>query len=664
MLSGERQKATDVLLNFCILKSLITVVISVLGIISSLGVTAQSGEADSLIRLDEVVITQTRLQNYAVGHYLLPVDSLTSRLASMSNAAELLRKFGYGHIRSYGVGGVTTPSFRGTGASHTAVLWNGINIISPLNGQSDLSLLPVNFIDDVQLQTGGSASLYGSGAIGGTIQFNNKARFGQGLNISLTENIGSFRTFFHGLSATWSGKKWVSSTRLFQTSAANNFAFTNRNVAPPRQERRQHNAFDQHGILQQNYFQINKQQLISLRFWYQDNHVDIPEPSTVPRPGTSTQRDKFYRSMIGWNYDYNGGHVFVQSAHVHHMLDYRHPPSNTFSVNTFDTFINTFENTLSISEGIEWTSGANYTLESITGPELGASPNRNRVALYTAFKQEWGKVKNVLSARQEAVNGKLAPFAPSLGLDYKVSKGLSLFGSISHNYRIPTFNDLYWNDGLSKGNPGLKMETSWSEEVGLRLKVPSTVVNFTWQLAAFSNQVDNMIYWGQSSGIWTPENVRKAWTRGVETTGTLRKMIGKLSSELIGRYSYTLATTEAVYDPNKVEEIGNQLVFTPKNELGTTLRLTWRSYNLSFTNNYTGRQYTDDGNTEYLTLKRYNITSLWLSRDLRLKKLTILFMTELNNIFNSQVSTRPGYPLPGRNFKAGITIKFNKPIRT
>jgi len=40
-----------------------------------------------------------------------------------------------------------------------------------------------------------------------------------------------------------------------------------------------------------------------------------------------------------------------------------------------------------------------------------------------------------------------------------------------------------------------------------------------------------------------------------------------------------------------------------------------------------------------------------------------MFMLEMNNMFNNQVSTRPGYPLPGRNFKGGLTIRFNKPIR-
>lgn len=622
---------------------------------------AQDDNPDSLIRLDEVVITNTRLQNYAAGHYIVPVDTLTSRLASMTNAAELMRKFGYGHIRSYGVGGVTTPSFRGTGASHTAILWNGINIISPLNGQSDLSLLPITFIDDVQLQSGGSASLYGSGAIGGTLQFNNKAKFRQGLNVSLTKNAGSFKTFFHGLSASWSGTKWISSTRVFQNAAANNFKFINRNIAPAREERRQHNAFSNYGVLQQNYFQINSRQLLSLRFWYQDNHADVPEPTTVTRPGTSTQRDQFFRSMIGWNYDYDNGHLFVQSAHVHHMYDYRNPPTNTISINTFDTFINTFENTLSITQDLEWTSGANYTFEAADGVELGDNPNRHRLALYAAFKHETGKIKNILSARQESVNGKLTPFAPSLGLEYKILSRLLLFGNISHNYRIPTFNDLYWRDALSKGNPGLKMETSWSEELGVKLSIP--FLDLRGQLAAFSNQVDNMIYWGQAAGIWSPQNVRKAWTRGIESSGTIRKTAGKVSVEVTARYSYTLATTEDVYDPAKSNEIGKQLVFTPRHESGTSLRLNWKSFDLTVTNNYTGRQFADDGNTEYLALKGYNITNVWLSRDVRLKKLTILFMTELNNIFNNEVNTRPGYPLPRRNFKAGITLRFNKPIQ-
>jgi vitamin B12 transporter len=600
-------------------------------------------QTDSSRLLNEVVVTNTRLQTYAIGHYVQRVDSLTEKLSVMTNAAELFRKFGYGHIRSYGVGGLTTPSFRGTGGSHTAILWNGINIISPLNGQSDLTLLPITFIDDVQLQSGGSASLYGSGAIGGTIQFNNKAVFGQGLNVSLTENAGSFKTFFNGLSASYSNKRFITSTKIFQASAENNFPFVNRNFSPPVKDVRQHDAIEQHGVLQQNYFQVNRRQILSFRFWYQDNHVELPEVTSVARPGQSTQRDRFFRSMIGWNYDYEKGHLFIQSAQVHHMIDYRDPLVKLVSVSTFNSFINTFENTLNLGRHLEWSSGVNYTFEDAVDVNT-----RNRLALYTAFKQESGKWRNVLSARQEWVKGKLTPFAPSLGTEYHFNSRISLFGNVSRNYRIPTFNDLYWNDATDKGNPDLKMERSWSEEAGLKLN---------WiiqgQFAVFSNQVDNMIYWTQTSGIWSPQNLRNAWTRGVESMGTYRKTFGPVSGEMTVRYSYTLAT----------DQTGKQLVFTPRHESGTTIRVGWRSYNLSLTNNYTGRQFTDDSNNIYYALKGYNIANVWLSKDLSLGKLTMMFMLEMNNLLNNQVSTRPGYPLPGRNFKGGLTIRFNKPIK-
>lgn len=596
------------------------------------------------------------MPNYATGHFIQNVDTVVSRYAVSTNAAELLRKFGYGHIRSYGVGGVTTPSFRGTGASHTAVLWNGINIISPLIGQSDLSLLPVNFVDDVQLQSGGSASLYGSGAIGGTIQFNNKAVFRQGFTASLNENIGSFKTFFHGLSATWSEKRWISSTKVFQGSAENNFPYFNNNVL--HFTTRKHNASEQHGVLQQNYFQINQKQLLSIRFWFQDNHIEIPEPTTVTGEGEATQRDKFFRSMIGWNYDYKNGHLFIQSAQVHHLLDYRNPAAKVTAPSTFDSFINTFENTVDVAKDLEWTSGANYTHEIANGDGLNSTvPQRNRVALYTAFKHQTSKWTNVLSARQEIVNGQLTPFAPSLGVEYRVHPIVGLFGNVSRNYRIPTFNDLYWRDATSEGNPGLKMETSWSEEVGVKLQYQQ----FKGQAAFFSNQVDDMIYWGQTAGKWSPTNLRKAWTRGIESFGTLTKVYGKFSYEIIGRYSYTRATTEAVYDPHKQKEIGNQLVYTPRNESSETLRLSWKLWHLQFTHTYTGRQYTDDANNVFVTLDDYQLANLWISKDMQLKHLTILVMIEANNLFDQQVEVRRGYPIPGTNFKAGLTIRFNKP---
>ncbi|GAB2500841.1 hypothetical protein GCM10027187_75720 [Streptosporangium sandarakinum] len=56
------------------------------------------------------------------------------------------------YLKSYGNGMTATVAFRGTTASHTAVLWNGFNIALPTLGLSDFALLPPSAQTNVHLQ--------------------------------------------------------------------------------------------------------------------------------------------------------------------------------------------------------------------------------------------------------------------------------------------------------------------------------------------------------------------------------------------------------------------------------------------------------------------------------------------------------------------------------
>ena len=149
---------------------------------------------DSVQLLNPVVINQSRLNDYVIGAYELPIDSATLSLSSNGSLTDLLRKHGFGHIRTYGPGGLATPSFRGTGSSHTAILWNGINLISPLSGQLDLSLVPAGLFEDASVQTGGATSLSGNGSIGANIHLNNSLNFNEGLRASVSSFVGSFQS--------------------------------------------------------------------------------------------------------------------------------------------------------------------------------------------------------------------------------------------------------------------------------------------------------------------------------------------------------------------------------------------------------------------------------------------------------------------------------------
>ena len=86
--------------------------------------------------------------------------------------AEVLQENTPIYIRNYGSGGLATASFRGSNAYHTPVIWNGINIQNPMNGQIDFSAIPVFLSDEISLQYGGNGGVWGSGAMAGLLFIN------------------------------------------------------------------------------------------------------------------------------------------------------------------------------------------------------------------------------------------------------------------------------------------------------------------------------------------------------------------------------------------------------------------------------------------------------------------------------------------------------------
>ena len=105
-------------------------------------------------------------------------DSVISR--STSSLTNLLNYNSGVYFKENGLGMVSSPSFRGTTAQQTAVTWNGVNINSQFNGQTDFNTINIRNFDDVTVRSGGGSALYGSGAIGGSIHLNNQLKFNTG----------------------------------------------------------------------------------------------------------------------------------------------------------------------------------------------------------------------------------------------------------------------------------------------------------------------------------------------------------------------------------------------------------------------------------------------------------------------------------------------------
>lgn len=619
-------------------------------------------QQDSVQLLKPVVVKQSRLNDYVIAAYALPLDSATLALSSNGSVTDLLRKQGFGHVRSYGPGGLASPSFRGTGSSHTAVLWNGINLVSPLSGQLDISLVPAGLFDDASIQTGGSTSLSGNGSIGANIHLNNNIDFNEGLRVSVASHLGSFHSSYYSAGVRFSNKNFGTSTKIFTTESENDFKFTNRNLFTPEVQRREHSAFRQNGLLQQLHWQTTKLGTFSMKFWYQKSKYEIPNATTIVQASKATEENEFYRSIVGWNFTKENFELNYQGAFIRQDLNYADPPTNQFSLSRYTSLIQNAELNYNFKNA-QLTSGIHYTGEKSDVDEFGQnSPSRNRIALFGALKiDSFNQWKLALSMREEFVNGKTTPLAPTLSAKYVVNDVVDFFTTFSRNYRIPTFNDLYWKGSGAQGNPDLKPELSLGGEVGTSITYASTNLKGVF----FSNHVDNWILWSQA-GIngWTPLNVKKVWARGAETQLSTRHRFNAVDTKVVSQYSFTMSTNESIYGNGNPNERGKQLLLTPRHEASLTAEGTWKKYNLRIVNTYTGEQYNDSDNTPYNIVPDYLITNLWLSKQIPLKSFSFMATAEINNVFNIDYQARPGYPLPGINFKAGIQINFIKPNKT
>ena len=99
-------------------------------------------QLDSIQHLKIVNLQSITLNKHSKGFKVITLNDsiLVNNTESFSS---LLRFNSPIYIKEYGAGGTSSVSFRGTNASNTAVVWNGININSINNGQSEFNSINV-----------------------------------------------------------------------------------------------------------------------------------------------------------------------------------------------------------------------------------------------------------------------------------------------------------------------------------------------------------------------------------------------------------------------------------------------------------------------------------------------------------------------------------------
>jgi len=284
---------------------------------------------------------------------------------------------------------------------------------------------------------------------------------------------------------------------------------------------------------------------------------------------------------------------------------------------------------------------------------------QEEVALFVSYlinskKDKW---KLNISLRQEYANDRFVPIMPSLGMDVRIYRELFAYGNFSRNFRMPTLNDLYWYPG---GNPDLKPEEGYAEEIGLKHSLKWKTTRFNYTVSVFNNNVENWIVWLPSGIIWSPQNILAVRSRGIEVSTGFSYFKNKYLIDINGNFSYVSATTRK---SNNESAIGKQLIYTPEVNAGLNLSFGYRLYLFSYNMDYISQRYTSPDNSD--KIKPYLLGNIQISKDFRLKKYTLSAFVHVNNLWNVAYQTIAWQAMPGINFKTGIKINFkHNPIKT
>ncbi len=624
-----------------------------IGLLGTLGVLGQDS-ADTLRAIDGVEVITDRLIQNSTGKSVIHIPAKAIRLHNDGSLNELFSKQSSIYLKTYGNVGTTGVSIRGTSTDHTAILWNGFNIYSPLSGEMNLFMLSNFLLDDVSLQKGSGGALFGSGAVGGSIHLNTKPDYTKGFGSSLLLSYGSFDNLLGGLKLNYSNGKYSSKLRVLYNAADNNYPYINHTKVGAPEEEMQNSAYDRKVIVQENYFKIDKKNSIAAFFWYDDIFYQTP-PSMMEGSKVSFIDNEGKRAAVVWNHVSGKMKINARSGIFNEHMFYNDSNINLKANHKYLTSISEGEFSYFHKWGI-FSTGINNTYVEVKSDNYGQKEKQNRFSVFASYKKEFFEdlTLNVI-VRDEIVDSIVGKPKLSVGYDWQINK-FKIKGNVSQAYKIPDFNDLFWKGGFASGNPDLVPEEGWTFDFGGDYKETFGAHGIRVGAVAFVSEIKNLINWTPVGAIWQPVNVDRVLTRGIENSVMLRTKIGVLKAEYNMSYTYTRSTQKGLDPVVDAALVNKQLEYTPLQQMSNNLWLSYRKVEFVITRTYLGKRFADKLNKVELAPTLLTDISIGMKHHFNQFSANLRF--KANNLFNVDYQNIQYYAMPGRNFGLSLIIDF------
>ncbi|MEA1968554.1 MAG: TonB-dependent receptor [Thermodesulfobacteriota bacterium] len=462
--------------------------------------------------IDDITVTaeQSPVSEIDSSRFVSIISAEDLKETGASNLVQALKKKGGFVYEAFGPlgishGGMNSKlSIRGI-EDGELVLINGSPIQGAAGGAYDLSSIPVDQIERVEILKGAASTLYGADAMTGVI------------NIITKKDIKEAKSSF---STQWGDFGYQNHTADFQNPLVN-LGLNYQHLDGINEVSRSFTKKYRYDTKNSDLYSFNlnlrpiKNLFVDYLGSYSETGFNKIKDSGELSKGTDQEQTKHFT-----NIRYQGDAVRLSTFANFDTMErdeYTDPtePDNHNKNNNYglkgDYRYSFMDTDLNI--------GAEYVYRMADYNNQYNRHYREDYALFVQIKKEIAKKFNItLGAREQLIEADSDStdqniFLPSVGMTYKVKEAFNIFANAGKAFKAPSFNNLYYSSSFLVGNKNLDPEEGWTYETGIKTNTSF----FSLRLALFAMEYKDKIEIDRSKGYpLTYYNAGDYETKGVE----------------------------------------------------------------------------------------------------------------------------------------------------
>ncbi|MGB0982087.1 MAG: TonB-dependent receptor [Winogradskyella sp.] len=582
--------------------------------------------------LDSVVVTSTRidLPFKENSRTLTVITAAAIKNSAAANVIDLLQQVTGVDVRRRGTGGSQADLYiRGGGFDQTLLLIDGIKMDDAQTGHHTLNAaLPLEVIERIEIIKGPAARVFGQNAFNGAINIVTKKTLKK--TVSTNFETGSFGQLNGSITV---GTELKNSSHIVHMGKVTSEGYI-------------HNTdYDNANYFIKSVFN-KKAQPIEMITTFSERKFGAN--GFYARASATEQYEETQNSLVALTtvLKRNNLKITPRVYWKRNQDEYLYIRDNPLAFRNFH-----------VTDKIGAEANASYTSKTgVTGFGLdiskvylrsdgtfGGLGNRNRFMASTFLEHRFKFANNTLDITPGVAVTYFSDFKfhafPGLDIGYKINNDLKLYGNIGYTYRIPTYTDLYYNSPDTSGNPDLKPEEAFAQEIGFKYTTPK----FRTSLALFNRDAKNLIDYirpNTTETVYTATNITEVNTKGLEFDAAYNFKLKTFNQTLAFGYAFL---DDTILEQN--EALSRYSLNTLKHQYTTRLS-TQLFKNL--------RQNIIYKYAERTTGQTYNVWDASLIYKLKQLELTVT----ANNIFDADYIESGFTPMPPSNVLFGLRYSF------